>query len=84
MQQAWQLQDAKNKLSQVVNEAIQDGPQVITRHGVEVAIVLSMAEYRKLTAARKQLSQFFRESPLFGIDLDLSRDTSDARSTLDL
>lgn len=84
MQQSWQLQEAKNKFSRVVTDAIQKGPQVITRHGVEVAIVLSMSEYRKLVAPRQKLSQFFRESPLSGIELDLSRDDSSQRVDLDL
>lgn len=84
MQQIWQLQEAKNKFSRLVTEAIQDGPQVITRHGVEVAIVLSMTEYRKLIASNKKLSQFFRESPLRDIELDLRRDASPQRDDLDL
>jgi antitoxin Phd len=84
----WQLQTAKNKFSQVVAEAIQDGPQIITRHGVEVAVLLSYQEYKQLVSASKQaqtkLSQFFRESPLVEEELDLSRDQSDARVALDL
>ena len=84
MQQRWQLQEAKNQFSRVVTDAIQDGPQVITRHGVEVAIVLSMSEYRRLVAARTKLSQFFRNSPLGGIELDLNRDASPQRADLDL
>lgn len=84
MQQTWQLQEAKNKFSRVVTNAIQEGPQVITRHGVEVAIVLSMSEYRRLVAARPKLSQFFHESPLSGVELDLNRNDSSQRDHLDL
>jgi prevent-host-death family protein len=80
----WQLQEAKNKFSRVVEQAVNDGPQIITKRGVEVAIVLSMAEYRKMIAARGALSDFFRESPLAGVDLDLARDKSGARQGLDL
>lgn len=84
----WQLQEAKNKFSQVVAEAIHDGPQIITRHGVEVAVLLSYQEYKKIIASSQQaqtkLSQFFRQSPLVGADLDFSRDPSEARATLDL
>ena len=43
---SWQLQEAKNKLSKLVDEAMTSGPQIITRRGVEVAIVLSVEEYR--------------------------------------
>ncbi len=79
MLETWQLQEAKNKLSEVVEEALTHGPQLITRRGVKTAIVLSYAEYRQLVAARKKLSAFFHESPLVGIELDLSRDTSPVR-----
>ena len=84
MTRNWQLQEAKNKLSQVVEEAARDGPQIITRHGVEVAIVISFAEYQKMVASKGKLSAFFRDSPLVGVELDLSRDKSDAREDLDL
>ena len=84
MIQIWQLQEAKNKLSRVVENAVNSGPQIITRHGVEVAIVLSFAEYQKMVASRGKLSTFFRESPLAEAELDLSRDKSDARKALDL
>jgi prevent-host-death family protein len=84
MTQTWQLQEAKNKLSQVVNNAIESGPQIITKHGVEVAIVLSYAEYRTMVASRGRLSDFFRQSPLAEIELDLDRDKSAARQDIEL
>lgn len=79
MNPIWQLQDAKNKFSQVVNEAMAHGPQVITRRGQEVAIVISYDEYRQLVTSQPKLSDFFRASPLSAVELDLSRDTSDIR-----
>lgn len=69
-------------MSEVVDEAIRNGPQVITRRGVEVAVVLSYSEYRKMIASRKKLSAFFRESPLVGVELDLARDNSDLRNNI--
>jgi len=84
MKRMWQLQEAKNKLSEVVDEAIQHGPQIITKRGVEVAVLLSCSEYRKMIAAQKKLSDFFRESPLAGVDLDLDRDTSHLREEIAL
>jgi len=79
MIQAWQLQEAKNKLSRVIEDAIQGGPQIITRRGEEVAVVLSYAEYQKMAVSKQRLSEFFRESPLVGMDLDLTRDNSGLR-----
>jgi antitoxin Phd len=75
----WQLQEAKNKLSEVVEEAIKNGPQLITRRGVAAVILLSCEEYRRLSVTRKKLSTFFRESPLAEVSLDLSRDKSRPR-----
>jgi antitoxin Phd len=45
----WQLQDAKNHFSEVVNEAERSGPQIVTRRGTKAAVVLSYADYRKLS-----------------------------------
>jgi prevent-host-death family protein len=42
----WQLQEAKNKFSEVVRRARSEGPQVITVRGEEEAVVISMEEYR--------------------------------------
>ena len=81
MIQSWQLQEAKNKLSRVVENAVNSGPQIITKHGVEVAIVLSFAEYQKMVASRGKLSTFFRDSPLAGVELDLARDKSEIRKS---
>ena len=80
MTHVWQLQEAKNKLSEVVEAALTNGPQVITRRGAETAIVLSYADYRRLLLTQKKLSDFFRESPLVGVELDLARDSSPARN----
>jgi prevent-host-death family protein len=84
----WQVQQAKNKFSQLVDDAMQDGPQIITRHGVEVAVIISYSEYRKIAALQKNmgksLTQFFRESPLVGEDLDFSRVQGGARVDLEL
>jgi prevent-host-death family protein len=84
MSQAWQLQEAKNKLSRLIEDAIQRGPQIITRRGTEVAIVISIDDYREMTAGKGKLSEFFRRSPLVGADLDLTRDTSPTRPDVEL
>lgn len=75
----WQLQDAKNRFSEVVEESVKHGPQVVTRRGVETAVVISYDEYRKMLVGQQKLSEFFGESPLSGVDLDLGRDESLAR-----
>ena len=84
MGRVWQLQEAKNKLSQVVEEALNEGPQIITRRGVEVVVVIAYEQYRKMTAPQQKLSDFFRNSPLVGAELDLSRDESPIRDEITL
>ena len=76
----WQLQEAKSKFSAVIAAAVQEGPQLITRHGTETAVILSVADYRALLLDQQRLSEFFRESPLAGLELDLARDRSPLRT----
>ena len=84
MARVWQIQEAKNKFSEVVDEAIKRGPQIITKRGVEAVIVLSYDEYRAVMLSKKKLSDFFRESPLAKVDLDLKRDKSALRADIAL
>jgi len=46
---SWQIQDAKQRFSEMIRAVEHEGPQVITRHGEEVAVVVDIAEYRRLT-----------------------------------
>lgn len=80
MPRRWSLQEAENHLSEVVGEAASQGPQVITQQGVETAVVIAYDDYRKLTLCRKPLSEFFHESPMAGVNLDLTRDRSPVRN----
>lgn len=80
MSRNWQLQEAKNKFSEVVEAALKDGPQVITKRGADTAVVLSCTEYRKLLLTQKKISEFFQESPLAEVELDLTRDSSPVRT----
>ncbi len=75
----WQLQEAKNKLSQVVQEAQQSGPQIITVRGKETAVVLSAEDYHRLVARSGGLLAFFQESPWAEVELDLSRSSDTGR-----
>ena len=79
MMHTWQIQEAKNRFSEVVAKALKSGPQLITRRGAQVAILISYAEYRRLIASQHKLSTFLRASPLAQVSLDLRRDPSQAR-----
>ncbi len=69
----WQLQDAKSKFSKVVREAQSSGPQIITVHGKEAAVVISAQEYKRLTKKEGSLLDFFQNSPLCEENLDIER-----------
>ena len=74
MRNTWQLQEAKNQLSLVVDNALTRGAQVITRHGEPAVVVISVAEYRKLRPARKKLVELLRSCPVKDLELDRVRD----------
>jgi prevent-host-death family protein len=73
MTNEWQLQNAKNRLSRVVDEAIENGPQTITLRGKPAVVVVSVEEYRRLCGAEGSLFEFLAGSPLRGVPLDLAR-----------
>lgn len=70
----WQLQEAKNRLSEVVKAAKTRGPQIITVHGKEEVAVVSMAELRKLKRG-KGARPFWETAPKVALDIERSRDT---------
>jgi len=79
----WQIQQAKAHLSELVRDTERAGPQTITWHGREVAVVLSKAEYERLTGASESLLEFMRRSPLYETDdIELDRDTSVTREVV--
>ncbi|MGH8720224.1 MAG: type II toxin-antitoxin system Phd/YefM family antitoxin [Burkholderiales bacterium] len=70
----WQLQEAKNRLSEIVRKAQEQGPQVITLHGNDAVVVVAAEEYRKIKKRpRGTLAEFFQRSPLAGVELDVTR-----------
>jgi prevent-host-death family protein len=74
-----QLQEAKARLSQVVENVQSEGPAVITVRGRDKAVLISKRDYDKKFARAGSLFDFFRSSPLRGLSLDLTRDESPPR-----
>ncbi len=70
----WQLQEAKAKFSKVVDNALEEGYQVITRNGDPVVVVISKTEFDQYKTPKNTLIDFFQASPYPNIDLDLQRD----------
>jgi prevent-host-death family protein len=75
----WQLHDAKNRFSELVRKAREEGPQVITLHGRDAVVVVSAKEYGKLSRPRGNLVDFLRKSPLVGVEFDLTRSRDTGR-----
>jgi prevent-host-death family protein len=63
----WQLQEAKQRFSEVVRSAATDGPQFVTRHGDEVAVVLDIREYRRLKGGAPDFKTFLLNGPTFDL-----------------
>jgi prevent-host-death family protein len=80
---SWPVQEARARLSQLIDEALAGRPQPISRRGKEVAVVISAAEYERLVTPRQSLLEFFRNSPLAKVmaedELDFERDRSPIR-----
>lgn len=76
--------DAKNKLSSLIAAASKGEPQLITKNGVETAVLISYEDYLKLTAKNESFVDFLLNSPLKNSDIDLSRSKAEAgRETID-
>ena len=78
----WQIQTAKARFSEVFRLARSQGPQRITRQGKEGVVMIADEEYEKLIGKAhqpKDLWQFFRESPLVGLELEFERDKDTGR-----
>lgn len=73
----WQLQDAKNRLSELIRAANTTGPQVITVRGKEAAVVLSEREYRALSGVREPLGTYLCQTAPKDIDVDLFERSDD-------
>ena len=69
----------KNRLSEVIDTSITAGPQMITRRGKEVAVVISATDFKRLQTKQSDLATFFGNSPLAELDIPKrDRDATDA------
>jgi prevent-host-death family protein len=78
----WQLQTAKARFSELFRRTRSEGPQLITRQGKEAVVMIADEDYEKLVGKAhqpKDLWQFFRESPLVGLELEFERNKDTSR-----
>lgn len=78
---AWQLQEAKQRFSELVARARREGPQRVTKHGRDAVVVVAAEEYDRL-AGEPDLLAFIRSAPDFDL-LELER-AADRGRELDL
>ena len=72
----WQLQEAKNRFSHVVDLAVTSGAQTVTKHGTPTVVIISAAEYESIRKPKRTLFAALRDCPedLQGILLERSRE----------
>jgi antitoxin Phd len=83
MEMTWEIQDAKKQFSKIVESALKQGPQYVTKRGVREVVVVSIKEYEVLKAQKQNFKDFLLSCPKLDISLDLDRNQDNPRS-LDL
>jgi prevent-host-death family protein len=72
---SWQLQEAKQKFSELVRRTLEEGPQVVTKHGEEVVVVVPVEEFRRMSGdgeKKMDFKEFLMSAPDLSV-LDLER-----------
>jgi len=80
--QAWQLQAAKARFSELFRKVLSEGPQVVTRQGKEKVVVLTAEYFEQLKQRARQpqsLVRFFADSPLVGLKIEGHRSQESGR-----
>ena len=71
--QNWTVAEAKAKFSEIIERAMSEGPQTITRKGRTAAVVVGAEEWQRKTKRVGNLAEFFASSPLRGSGLRVRR-----------
>jgi prevent-host-death family protein len=71
--ETWTVAEAKAKFSEVIDRAVAQGPQTITRKGRTTAVVVGAEEWQRKSARVGNLAEFFAASPLRGSGLKVRR-----------
>ena len=75
----WQLHEAKQQFSRLVDRAREDGPQVVTRNGKDVAVLVAVEEYQRLRSDRGAFKRLLLDAPDFDL-LEIERDSKTGRA----
>jgi len=79
--QSWTVAQAKAKFSEVLDRALAEGPQTITRRGRTTAVVVDANEWNRKTKRVGTLADFFASSPLRNSGIKLRRPRGRLRKT---
>jgi prevent-host-death family protein len=76
----WQLQEAKQHFSELIRAVHTDGPQFVTKHGRQVAVVLDIVDYRRMVGVEgvDDFKRFLASAPDLS-DLEIERSTEPVR-----
>jgi prevent-host-death family protein len=69
----WQVQEAKQRFSEVLRAAEAGEPQIVTKHGEEVAVIIDIAQYRRLRGESVSLMDYLRADPVATTDFEIDR-----------
>ncbi|MBT8227279.1 MAG: type II toxin-antitoxin system Phd/YefM family antitoxin [Dactylosporangium sp.] len=69
----WQVQEAKQRFSEVVRAAETGEPQVVTRHGMEIVVMIDIASYRRFHGGSVSLMGYLRCAPHVDLELPVER-----------
>ncbi len=78
----WQVQTAKQRFSELVERAVTEGPQIVTKHGRETVVVIDIDEYRRLRGEPMDFKEFLMSMPPID-DLEIER-SKDVGRDIDL
>lgn len=68
---AWPVQDAKARFSELLDACISEGPQVVTRRGTETAVLVPIAEWKRLSSAARPSLKSLLLSDSDRVDMEL-------------
>jgi prevent-host-death family protein len=77
----WTVAEAKAKLSEVIEQALSQGPQIVTRSGRKAVVIVAAEEWDRKTRRKGNLAEFFAASPLGESGLKVRRRKDDLRRT---
>jgi prevent-host-death family protein len=67
------MAEAKARFSEIIDRALADGPQTITRKGKKAVVVVAAEEWQRKTTRTGNLAEFFAALPLRGTELKIKR-----------